>query len=378
MKEPDQTIRSEVFLAVIGITPAVLSECLYYYYHPHYGQQRHFDEIKVLTTSRGRDLLVEKLLKGGILADLEADLDLETGSLPFGEADIIVFEDEDGGGDIQDLLTSADNEAAAQVVTRWVKYYTDQDHVRLTATVAGGRKTQSALMALAFQLYGRNRDDLIHIIVPDAIMQDRSWFYPNDPADPEQLLSVSDVPVLRVGRYLSRNLDRSPDELIREIQESLIAAAPIQELVVSRNIFTVNGETMRLSPREASYYRYFLKVRQEAGCAPDCPGCSECCVNRDRILEDSRTVILEEHAVASGEDGHFERTREKRLNTADYLLIPSLYEEISRLISAVRRAELHPLRREELVPRKVCLTPGNRKEVSIGVAVDPACIRFQD
>ena len=246
---------NDVFLAVMGTTPAVLTECMYYYYSDHYNQLHSFSEIKVLTTSIGKQYLVESLFTRGRWSELESSLGLVAGTIPFEESDILVFENLDTGEEVEDLLTSADNEAASHLINTWVKYFTDEDDCRLTATVAGGRKTQSALMALAFQLYGRQQDDLIHLIVSDQMMVDREWFFPSDPADPEQKLSVSDVPIVRVGRYLSRNLNQSTENMVREIQESLFASRPIEEIIVKKDIICVDGEEVKITPREASYYR---------------------------------------------------------------------------------------------------------------------------
>ncbi len=376
-KEENKSL-TEVFVAVMGTSPAVLSECLYYYYSPYYKQNRYFSEIKVITTTKGRDLLIQTLFIEGVLQGLESALSLKEGSIPFTESDIVVIENAVTGEEIEDLLTTEANDAASNSISNWIKYYTDMDNTRLTATVAGGRKSQSAIMALTFQLYGRTQDELVHIIAPEERMMDRKWFFPGDPADPTQFLSVSDVPVLRVGRYLSRNLNQSTEDMVRDIQESLYAARPIERIEIEKNILYVDGEEVKITPREASYYRYFLKRRVNASCPNDCPGCQECCANQETLLADSRTLILAEHAIISGEGGHFQRTKDKRQQTSDYELIPSLYEEISRLGSVLRNCDLHPLRREDIAPRKLFLTHGNRKDVSIGVILNPNIIHFLD
>ena len=36
----------EIFLAVVGITPQIITECIYYYYHNYYQKNRYFDRIK--------------------------------------------------------------------------------------------------------------------------------------------------------------------------------------------------------------------------------------------------------------------------------------------------------------------------------------------
>ena len=54
---------NEIFLAGVGTTPQILTECIYYYYHSYYGQNRYFDRIKVFTTNRGTKKLLDSLFK---------------------------------------------------------------------------------------------------------------------------------------------------------------------------------------------------------------------------------------------------------------------------------------------------------------------------
>ncbi len=369
----------EVFLAVMGTTPAVLTECLYYYFSPYYKKKRFFSEIKVLTTVEGRRRLIDKILTDRIILKLEKALELPEGTIPFSQKDIIVFQKLGGGGELDDLLTTEDNNAASYLINNWVKYYTDNNNLRLTATVAGGRKTQSALMALAFQLYGRREDELIHIIVPSEIVKREDWYFPQQPNSPEEKLSVSSVPIIKVGRYLLNSVDYPVEKLMEKIQSNLVAKGPIRKIIIMKNIFSIDGIEIKIAPREASYYRYFLRRRKNSKCSSKCEGCAQCCANQNQLLSDSRTLILDEHKIISGEyNGHYLRTREKRINTHDSILVASLYEEISRLNSAIRSNNRSIGNKEKLLLTKIFLLPNNRKEVSIGICIDPEAIVFED
>ena len=374
--ELNDRVNKNVFLAVMGTSPAVLTESIYYYIQQA-PERRMFSEIKLLTTSLGKQVINTSLFEDHIWQRLLKDLKLSPEEIPFSESDIIVFSNPKTGKPLGDLISSEDNSCAANLINHWVKHFTDDDGIKLTATVAGGRKTQGVLMALAFQLYGRQQDQLIHVMAPQELMDDPDWFYPSDPSDPDQKVSISNIPILKVGRYISRRSDQSPDQLIEEIQESLVAGQPIQAIVITKNIFVIDGIKIRIPPREASYFRYFLKRRASSSCCAQCPGCNKCCSDQDTLLQHSRTEILHEHLNISGESGHYLRPQAKRQNTSDLELIPAIYEEVSKLGSSIRNSELHPLRREDIAPKKVHLHPGNKKEVAYGIIIDPSIIHFE-
>ena len=87
---------NEIFLAVIGITPQVLTECIYYFYSDYYKQNRKFDRIKVFTTLQGQKQLTDRLFTDGQLKNLEKALALKTGDIPFTKNDIMLFTDKNG------------------------------------------------------------------------------------------------------------------------------------------------------------------------------------------------------------------------------------------------------------------------------------------
>ena len=335
----------EIFLAVIGITPQVLTECLYYYYSDYYKQNRPFDRIKIFTTLKGEETLCQKLFNEGKLNELEKDLHLSDGAIPFSKSDIILFTDSKGEP-INDLRTSEENESSLITLHEELKRWTSDKNTRVTATVAGGRKTMSTQMALAFQLYGREHDELIHIIPPDDKMdfsnpESKTWFFPKNPSDPTEKLDVSHVPVLKVGRYLSSSLDLPSGELIDKLQKDIVALSPIDELTVDGREFISDEEKLKLLPLFASYLRYFIKKRMNSSCDKNCSGCSECFVRNSDLPELITGEILEDHkTLYDSNSGHYERTKDTRESATIFQLEDSIRSDISRLKSVIKNSEI--------------------------------------
>jgi CRISPR-associated protein (TIGR02584 family) len=352
----------EIFLAVVGTTPQVLTECLFYYTHPYYEQNRYFSSIKILTTSAGRDSLKAALFGENKLSELEQELAVTSGYFQLTMQDVIVFHDENGY-EMADLLKTEDNQQARAQTSEVVKALTEDPDVRLTATVAGGRKTMGALMALSFQLYGRKQDELIHIIPHEEKMNDPSWFFPAKSEVQKQELMVSHVPVIRVGRYLSQDLNLSVDDLMKRVQDSLIDLSPIQFLKIAKNTFQVNdGPCFSLQPREAALFRFLLRQRSISDCEDDCMGCPACSFSNIELFEAFGTGILRELNIINGKmNPKTEKTAERwndlesnRLKYDSETLNKKksdLISEIkSRLFTEILALDLPQRRKAELLP----------------------------
>jgi len=373
---------NEIFLAVIGITPQVLTECIYYFYSDYYKQNRKFDRIKVFTTLQGQKQLTDRLFTDGQLKNLEKALALKTGDIPFTKNDIMLFTDKNGEP-INDIRTTEDNEESLRILHDELKRWTSDNTTRVTATVAGGRKTMSTQMALAFQLYARDHDELVHIIAPDEKMDPRNpesqtWFFPVKPEDPSEQLDVSHIPVLRVGRYLSTNLELPPAELIEQLQSELIKQAPIDELTVVGKSFNSGDEKLIPSPLLASYLRYFIKVRKNSSCDRSCSGCIECFVKNSDLPELATGDILADHkTLFSSNSGHFEKTKDAREAADIFELRDLVKSDISRLKRAIRTAAITNRFKSSIQVKTLELEPGNRQLKWHGVALDPQIITIE-
>ena len=373
-------IKEEIFLAVVGMTPQILTECLYYYYHDYYSQNRRFDRIKVFTTNRGLKKLKSTLFDDKRIEQLEIALDLPINSIPFTESDIILFKDDDGNP-IEDLRSNQTTDKVISLLYDEMNRWTKSGDNRITATVSGGRKTMSSAMALAFQLYAREQDELIHIMVPDEKMdytstEAENWFFPSDPNDPEQKLDVMNIPIIKVGRYLGESLSTTPEKLFNKIQKKIIDVAPIEELIIDKGSFKCKDETLKLPPNSASYLRYFIRSRLSAKCPSSCIGCKQCFILNDDLLEVAKNDVLREHELISGKySGHYLRAKEERNQS---FTKEALNGHISVLNKKVASSNLSSRLKSQLTLRSLKLDSEDLRLVWKGVPINSEIVEFND
>ena len=142
-----------ILLAVTGLTPQILTETLYYYTitaHPPVV----FDEILVITTGTGKKKLIDSLLANDTGQYHRFCRDYLVSGIRFDEACIMTI----GNRKIlDDIRTVEDNAVMAAQILSTVKGLTSDPATTLYCSIAGGRKTMGAYLALALQLYGRSR-----------------------------------------------------------------------------------------------------------------------------------------------------------------------------------------------------------------------------
>ena len=371
----------EVFISVIGITPQVLTECLYYYSHTYYNSVRNFDKILVLTTSAGARLLKRDVIDSGQIPKIEKACSLPKGSINFSYDDIIEFHDKNGKT-LEDIRDNQANSFAQDQLLNIFRELSTDKSTRISATVAGGRKTMGVYMALAFQLFGRSQDELFHILAPNEKMNiinthqsDPIWYFPTDPTRVDEKLEVSILPVLKIGRYLDQNLNLSPGDLLLKIQQIINNNQPIQEIIVKKNLIYCEKERLRLKPKSASYLRFFINVRVSSICDIKCPGCEECTLSRDQLLEAAKYEILEEHLKISGKNsGHFQRTQESRLakdrKGSFFLDISTINQDLSGLQKEIKTSKIGVRFKEAIMLKKFHFNSENMKDTWYGVIFD--------
>jgi CRISPR-associated protein (TIGR02584 family) len=367
----------EVFVAVLGTTPQVLTECLYYYYSEHYGEKRYFDQIVVITTAAGNKALMDGIISKFRIHDLENELGVPKGTIPFSHADVHQIHDEKGVP-LVDIRSTKDNQIATEQIFSIIKSITDDESTRLTATVAGGRKTMSTTMALAYQIFARQQDELIHIITHDSKFGAPEWYFPDDPKDQTQQLDVSKVSILKVGRYLKRNLIGNPDELMAEMQDGLKGLEPLTSVVVGKRTLIVNDLKIMLTPRIAAIMRFLLKRRLISKCPNKCTGCSECCVDRNALIDAARRELIDELETISGSySGHYLRYKENRIAADHYTINNRLDEDISRQRSTISKSAIPFQNKELLKINKVFSDPANPKNYLSGILIDKGILTIE-
>jgi len=106
----------EILIFVIGTTPQIITETIYALLHnspPVYP-----DEIYVLTTSIGKEKIIETLINKKILQDMLKEYEIP--EIPFTKENIIVARDSEGK-EIEDIRTREDNEAIGELIIDFIR-----------------------------------------------------------------------------------------------------------------------------------------------------------------------------------------------------------------------------------------------------------------
>lgn len=148
-----------LLLAVTGMSPAVVTETLF-------GIDRNGDswpkEIKVITTSKGKDKIAKGLIEEQQLEKLCQELSKPI--IPFSNDHILVVPNAEGMP-VEDARNLADHEALANFIMTTVRDEAQNENTRIHASIAGGRKTMTFYLGYAMSLFGRHYDKLSHVLV---------------------------------------------------------------------------------------------------------------------------------------------------------------------------------------------------------------------
>ena len=173
--------RRKILIAGMGTSPAVLTNVVWALAH---GEKPVVpDEIVVFITKNGKTLLKKELFDDGVWADMLKSLAREgidiDGKLLFGETSIRSIPDVKGN-EIDDLRTGDDNLRAADFMLGELRKYTEDNGTELHVSIAGGRKTMSALLFSCMTLLGREQDKVYHVLLPPALEGGvtPTFFYP--------------------------------------------------------------------------------------------------------------------------------------------------------------------------------------------------------
>lgn len=264
------------------MTPQVVTETLWCLTQ-NPGLQQPVDEIRVITTLQGRDLIVGKLLdpKRGRFHSFCGDYGIGPGAIRFDERCIALLA-APGGETLADIRTRAHNEAAADQITAIVRELTADADTVLHASVAGGRKSMGVYLAAAMQLFGRVDDRLSHVLVSEDFESHPEFFYP--PPKPRRLairgrdgtsrtvstataeIHLAWIPFIRLRGIASDWIEQaggSYGDFVARAQEDLNLVETEQDVRLegATNRVTVLGRAARLTPRELFFYCLYAGLR---------------------------------------------------------------------------------------------------------------------
>ena len=312
-----------ILLAVTGLTPQVLTETLYYYTvvaEPPIA----FDEILVITTATGKRRIIESLLRPETGYYQQFCGDYGVTGIRFDESRIMTIGD---NRPLDDIRSVEDNGLMAAQILRTVKKLTADPATALYCSIAGGRKTMGAYLALALQLYGRPQDRLSHVLVSPEFESHPDFFYP-PPSDKtiqgkdvsgktvmlhtkDAKIDLADIPFVSLRSSLPIRGNFPVAELVRKLQASVEGAKhqTILRISLRQKRVWVTNVAISLPPKELAFYSFFADAKRKCG-KKTCGACSECFLGINELTApETGAKILGRHRTIAGRySGHLERT----------------------------------------------------------------------
>ena len=256
-----------ILVSAMGTSPAVLTNTVWGLAH-----QKHSivpDEIVVFITKSGKELLIQRLFDDGVWNEMRSDLKREKieidGKLVFGATSFRVIPDAEGN-EIEDLRTGDDNLRAADFMLSQLRQYTEDSETELHVSIAGGRKTMSALLFSCMTLLGRECDKVYHVLLPQDLEQGATpeFFYPEPgktfvskgatkKLKAKQITTeLFEVPFVRMRGWYQEKFNAIPPSyrtLVARIQEVVPPAVVYPEIEIDawNGWATLNGQQVPMS-----------------------------------------------------------------------------------------------------------------------------------
>ena len=287
VKSPENN-REVILIAVTGMSPAVLTETVWALAHPE--NESGIEPIIphrviVITTTIGRREIIEALFTPNPRFDNKTVWEtlreqLEKEGLPvknrlrFGTTgdDIRVFTKSDPRTnrtvELDDIRTPEDNESAADFILENLRAFVEDPDKIVIGSLAGGRKTMSALIYACFSLIGRDSDRLTHVLVSEPFEQLKEFFFPAQPGGvlahrdggkfnpADARIQLADIPFVPLRYAFLKEFARPPGGFMRlvefcnaNVRQQIGESIKFTISTTSREI-EINGHRIQTSPRE--------------------------------------------------------------------------------------------------------------------------------
>jgi len=316
-----------ILVSIAGLSPQIITETLYYYLIER-KPPVWIDEVKILTTLPGKQKIMESLLdkNNGQFYLFCKEYNINPKDICFKEDSIIVL-----GGDapIDDIASDKDSAIIGNEIVKFIKDISLIPDSRFIYSVAGGRKTMTAYLSLAVQLYGKDDDILCHILVSPDFESNRNFYY--IPSKNKEIkvkdgngniikklntkdakIYSSEIVFLKLRKFLNIKDDIFYDDLVNITQKRLDFCGDKFVAIDIRNASVLLGsKNIKMRPMEICIYYLFYHVKKN--CKNDfCGECNDCYLSiNDLQSEENINVILGAYEkIYSKNSGQFERLTE--------------------------------------------------------------------
>lgn len=350
-----------VLLAVSGLRPQIFTETLYALH-----REGHFPARAVLlTTQQGAKLAHEFLLgSDGQIAAFLRDYGLPANANPLSKENILIPSCK--GRLLEDITTREESEAFQELAMSQAWRWTQDRGTLVDFSIAGGRKTMSASLALAAQCYARPQDRLFHVLAAPHCEEDMGFFYPGPGIEANAHIILAPVLFPRLRSHLPESLLRvpaTPQDLLKGFDAS--AASHVHIHSNERRVI-VNGRGCTLPPALFALFLWFAVHKRAFTCNGQCDTC------------DGKPCFMESSSLlsAAGDIARLYRTVSPSAAASSTTGILDLNQENFLAYKAKLNRNL---RRNlgDLAEQVVIMAQGQRPKVRYGIFARQSSIRIE-
>jgi CRISPR-associated protein Csx14 len=219
------------------------------------------------------------------------DYGIDPATISFGFENVHVVKDQ-RGNEIADIETEEENAWLLRACLDLAFRFTSQPDATVFFSIAGGRKTMSACLMVAAQLYGRPRDRVYHVLVSPEFESSPVFFYPPRESALVQLRDPNGHPYFKETRYAAINLlpipfvsvrDRISDDMLlephapAELMLSLVREEPpILTIDIPAGKIIYQRRELDMMPARLALYAFFALLKKGCPLAADQKSCRDC------------------------------------------------------------------------------------------------------
>lgn len=259
-----------ILICVSGLTPQIVTETLFCL---AVKEKTPIHEIYVLTTKRGRDVILGKdkhpaTPKTPLKKEIEnlcAKYKINRPAFAENEKHIIVAKEE--SIELSDIRTDKDNILFPNKVSEFIRLKSANPNSTLYCSITGGRKSMSVHIANSLSIFAREQDKLLHVLTKEE--NEFKGFYPTNKQE-EKDLQLSEIPFVRLRSLLAADIKQekllklSFDEIVKHTQNQLKVLAPSNKMIldIERRELRFGNDTIIFEPMEFLFYYFFVDLKE--------------------------------------------------------------------------------------------------------------------
>ncbi|NWF89087.1 MAG: TIGR02584 family CRISPR-associated protein [Ignavibacteriaceae bacterium] len=259
-----------ILVCVSGLTPQIVTETLFCL---AVQKKVKVDEIYVLTTQRGRNVVLGKdehhaTPKSPLKKEINELCKKHKIKKPlFEENDVHIIVAKEESLELSDIRSDKDNILFPNKVCEFIRQKTSDPNNVLYCSITGGRKSMSVHIANALSLFAREKDKLLHVLTKEE--HEFKGFYPVNKQQAKDL-ELAELPFVRIRSLLTAELKMPDllksnfDEIVKTTQAQLKILTPQNKMIldIERRELRFANNYISLEPMLFLFYYFFVDSKE--------------------------------------------------------------------------------------------------------------------